>query len=77
MSLFNTTSYPLLQNTPRERRALFCKSGKMCAVRTFSGRPGMGRIPVCVEVMVLPSGSDTVIGLFVALGYRCGVLLEM
>ena len=60
--LFSFIVYPLSQNVPRDRSALSLREGKMCADVTAWGRPGRGKVPVCVEVIVSPLGRETVMG---------------
>ena len=51
---------PWSQRTQTEMREPEARVGKMCAWRAERGRPGMASSAVWVEVMVLPSGSRTV-----------------
>ena len=47
----------LSQSCPMELRDPDVRVGKMCAVQASSGRKGMWRLAVWLDVMVLPSGS--------------------
>ena len=47
----------LSQSCPMEMRDPDVRVGKMCAVQASSGRKGMWRLAVWLDVMVLPSGS--------------------
>ena len=48
---------PWSHMTPIDSRAPAAKFGKMCAFRASVGRVGSRRSQVCVDLIVLPSGS--------------------
>lgn len=64
--------HPWSQRTPMEMREPEARVGKMCAWRAESGRPGMVSSAVWVDVMVLPSGSRTVMPGEAAMRLECG-----
>ena len=55
----NMVVQSLSQSCLMEMRDPDVRVGKMCAVHASSGRKGMWRLAVWLDVMVLPSGSMT------------------
>ena len=57
--------HPASHNLPMDKRLVFCKAGKTCAILAVLGKGGRSSSAVCVEIMVVSSGSLTVMGVWV------------
>jgi hypothetical protein len=74
--LKRASQFPSLTRVLMEMRELEARSGKMWAWVAAAGREGMfqAREPVWVEVMTLPSGISTSMGLVVGRRFRHGLV---
>ena len=57
---------PASQSSPMETKECGPRDGNRWASVAWEGRPLIGRLPIFVDSMVLPSGSDTRMGVWVA-----------
>jgi hypothetical protein len=64
-SSVNVAWHPASHKSPTEMREWAPKSGNRSTLVEEAGRPGIGREAVCVEEMVVLSGRQIVVGLFV------------
>ena len=62
-SLLNVSTHPESHNSSIDRSDPVLRDGNRCAWRVVRGRPVIGMMPVCVEVIRLPSVSCTWMGL--------------
>ena len=74
-SLLNVPTHPESHNCPIDRSDPVLKDGNRCAWRAKRGRPVIVMMPVCMEVMRLPSGSCKCMGLVLGWMLSHGLLV--